>query len=246
METIRQYKCKDIEMLLVSKEVVISLSKNLSDLLMIKNTWSIIYVQELFTKIEYAINYYLENPDKQGFYNASLDLLDLQDRAAFDLYSFKKQIELLWEGDKKKQIEIFKALGLSNIFKLWNKGNVDSVGSLLNSFKDGMNDEIRKILQDRGMNVSLIDTILSYAGKIKAQETSQRLNLDSEGNNAQNKLVTLCNEIYNEICDICTAGAKLYPYDTARKNMFTFSKVLAKVKNEHLKLADNNLLKDTK
>lgn len=222
----RNYSYKDVDMLVTSKTIVESLKSNLSDLSMARSNWNEEYANNLAAKIDDAIENYLGLDKKKELRNATANLSSIQTPAIRDLSFFKQQLQVDFADDKKKLKEMLKNLGFDKNLRNVQHSDQEALIELLYAFKKGMTDSLKSEIVANGTNPELIERIIGYADQMKqaniSQETQKEVSkaVSEEAKNA-------FNEIYDEIIGICKIASSFYQYDSLKKELFTFSKVLS-------------------
>ena len=219
----RNFKCKDVDMLLASQTIVKNLSQNLGDLSMARSNWTPTYVDELEAKINDAIENYLGLDKKKELRDATVKVTSIQAPALRDLSFLKTQIEV--DFSKTAKI-ILKKLGYDKQHRNAHKGDQEALIQLLYSFKKGMNDNLKNDFVSKGINPELIDRIIGYATQLKEANVSQET-LKETTKSVSEEAITLFNDIYNEVIGICKIAASFYQYDAIKKEQFTFTKVVS-------------------
>ena len=221
--TPRKYNYKDVEMLLASKTISISLSENLTDLSMARTTWTSDYATALETKIDDAIENFLGLDKKKALREATSKLASLQSPAMRDLSFIKTQIDVDFGTEAK---EILKNLGFDKHLRDVQKGDQEALIQLLYAFKKGLSDELKTQITEKGTNPALMDRIVAYADQLKEANVSQE-SLKETTKVISEEAVQVFNNIYEEIVGICKIASSFYQYEPLKKEQFTFSKVIA-------------------
>jgi hypothetical protein len=219
----RNYKTKDVEMLMASRTVATNLSNNLEDLSLVRSNWTADYVTQLQTKIDNAIENYLGLDKKKDLRDATALVTSIQSTAKRELSFLKTQIEVDFPGTKD---EILKNLGYSANFRKVQNNNQEALIELLYAFKKGMTDELKAQIVEKGTNAALIEKIISYADQLKEADSTQEA-LKKSASVVSEEAITVFNEIYNEIIGICKIASNFYQDDPVKKAMFTFTQIVA-------------------
>jgi hypothetical protein len=222
MSNIRNYKMKDVEMLLASKTIVGSLNDNLDELSIARSNWTPEYVESLSAKIDESIDNYLGLDKKKELREATRRLTSLQAPAMRDLSFLKTQLEVDFDGQAG---EITKSLGYDLHLRQVQTGDQESLIQLLYAFKKGMTDELKGQMVAKGTNPALIDRIIGYANDLRDANVTQET-LKETSKTVSAEAVNDFNDIYDEVIGICKIASSYYQYDELKKNQFTFSKVV--------------------
>ncbi len=223
MDIVRKYKCRDVEMLLASQTITISLNDNLEELSLIRSDWTPEYVTTLQARISNAIENFLGLDKKKAQRTATTYLQSLMEPALRNIFFLKTQIEVDFGNESK---EILTNLGyyLDNE-KLRNQ-NQEATIQMLYAFKNGMTDELKTRITEKGTNPSLIDKIISYADQIKEADVNQE-HLKETSRELSQEAVNEFNSIYEIIIGICKIAASYYYNDPLKKDQFTFSNIVS-------------------
>lgn len=219
---LRNYKTKDVVMLMAAKTILQNMQANLGELSLVRTNWTEAYVAELIQKIDTVIEKFLGLDKKQPLREATLLLSQIVAPAMRDLAFIKTQIEVDFA---KTASEILKTLGLDK-----NLHNIDQEGLIeaLYCFKKGITETLKTEITQKGTNPVLINNIVGYATQL------QQANLDQESRKTSTKDVSqeaidALNAIYDEVIGIGKIASKYYKDDTLKKDQFTFSKVVKKM-----------------
>ncbi len=224
---IRKYHFRDVDMLMASKAVTLSLKNNQDELIIARTNWTPEYINELETKIDDAISNYLGLDKKKELRDATKSVGALISPAKRDLAFLKTQIEADFGEDAKT---VLKVLGYEKYLAKVQKGDQESVIEMLYTFKKGMTEDLKSTMVLHGTNVILIERILDYTDRLKDANVTQEILKETTKEISQEALMTF-NSIYNEIVGICKIAASYYQYDKLKKEQFTFSKVISNMKS---------------
>lgn len=223
MLNLRNYKVKDVEMLMAAKTVSANFNENIDELSTVRANWNPEYAQELSGRINYAFDNYLGLDRKKELHEATKRLTDLQVPALRDLRFLKQQIEVDFKGEAKG---IIKQLGYGDLLTKAGQGNQEALIQLLFAFRKGMDNALKELIVSQGTNPVLIDRIIAYADQILLANMTQESLKESTKELTQEAIAGL-NEIYDEVIGICKISASYYQWDPVKKNQFTFAKIVA-------------------
>lgn len=218
----RNYNFKDVDMLLASKTIAETLKLNLSELSMIRSTWTGEFADQLSAKIDNAIENYLGLDKKKELRDTTAQLALIQNPAKRDLSFIKTLIEVDFGKEAKK---IIKTLGFNKNLRSVQKGDQESLIELLYSFKKGLTESLRTQMIDKGTNAVLIDRIIAYADQLKQINVSQET-LKETTKALSEEALKAFNQIYNEVIGICKIASNFYQFDPLKKEQFTFTKMI--------------------
>ena len=222
----KTYSYKDVDMLLASKTIVESFKSNLAELSLARSSWNEEYVNNLSTKIDYAIEKHLGLDKKKELRNATVNLSSIQTPAIRDLAFLKKQLQIDFAGEKVKYREMLKDLGFEKNLRKVQNCDQKALIELLSTFSENMTVPLKKEIIEKGTNPELIDRIMNYADQIKQSSVSPETQREITKVISEKAKDTF-NEIYNETASICKIASAFYQYDTLKKELFTFGKVLS-------------------
>lgn len=219
----KSYPYRDAEMLLAAKTVAKSFQENLELLSTYRTNWTPEYAEDLVSRIDYAIDNYMEIDQKKELREATAYLSSIQLPALRDLTAFRTQVaaDFRKEGD-----EILKQLGFDqNYNDAKRKGSQEGLIRVLAAFKLGMDDDLKEKITSKGMTPGLIDRIILYAHNLKEANASQEMLKEST------KMITSearesFKEIYAEVISICKIAYGCYAFDPVLRGQFIFAKVV--------------------
>ena len=218
----RNYKAKDVDMLLASKTIVETLRMYQSDLLMARSTWTEEYATKLSTKIDDAIENLLGLDKKKELRDTTALLNSIQDPARRNLSFLKTQIEVDFGKDSK---EMIKTLGFNKSLRAVHQGDQEALIELLYSFKKGLSESLRAKMIEKGTNPELIDSLIEYADQLKQANLSQE-SLKETTKVLSETAINTFNEIYAEVIGICKIASSFFQFDPIKKEQFTFTKII--------------------
>jgi hypothetical protein len=218
----RNYKYKDVIMLVAAKAILNSVLDNLGTLGAVRTNWTEAYVTDLIERIENDIETYLGLDKKQPLRDATAVLNAIVNPAMFDLALVKTQIEVDFAS---KATEIKKALGIN---KKLGENDQEGLIEMLYAFKKGMTPKLKTDITAKGTNPELIDRIVGYASQL------QQANLVQEGQKGTTKEVSqeavdAFNAVYSEVIGICKIASKVFKDNPLKQELFTFTKVARKM-----------------
>lgn len=223
MKTQRNFKYKQIDMLIAARTITKNFEDHKAEIVALKSKWQDPYIDDLKTRINYAISHYIAQNPRATLKEATLSLKELQTEALLDLSNFKLQLQL--EMADKARVEILLSkLGFASNYNAARNGDQEALIQLLFTFKDNMTNALKNELAGIGIETSLTDTIKSYAIPLREADVEQE-NLKDVTKALTDEAIEEYNAIYKEIMAICRITARLFADNTNIKNKFTFSKV---------------------
>jgi hypothetical protein len=212
-------------MLTTSKTIAESFSANIAELSKVRTDWSESFASGLKTRIDEAIQNYLGIDPKKSLRDATAVMSSIQTPARRDLSFLKTQIDDDFKDDPAKHDEIMKTLGFARHIREVQTGNQQSLVQLLYTFKTNMTDSLKQEISAKGVNVSLIDSIIGYADSFKEANINQETFKEST-KEITKEAADVFNNIYDEIIGICKKASSYYQYESLKKEQFTFVKVI--------------------
>lgn len=225
MSKIRNYSCRDVDMLMTSRTIAESFRANMSVLSTVRTDWTEKYADELIVRITTSMEKNLGIDSKKSLRNASLALNEIQIPARRDVSFFKTQIDEDFKEKSQMRDELLKNLGFAKYLRDVQKGNQEALIQLLNVFRKNMNDNIRKEITEKGLNSALIDNIIGYTSSFENANVTQEFYKASSKEVTQEVRDSL-NTIYDEVIGICKKVSNYYRYEPLKAEQFTFNKVL--------------------
>ncbi len=222
MNGVREYKAKDVEMLLASKTISLSFVTNIEELSVIRSTWTEVYAKGISVRIDRVIDNYLGLDKKRELREATSKLKSIQMPSLRDLSFLKTQVEVDFKDSSK---EILKQLGYGNNLRDLRNGDQEALIQLLYAFRKGMTTELKEQISSAGTNPVLIDRIIKSADELSNANITQE-SLKETTKEISHEAIIEFNKIYNEIIGICKIAASYYHSDKIMKEQFTFSKVV--------------------
>lgn len=228
--TIREYKGKDVEMLITASVITESAIANKTFLVSKRANWADPFLPNLKAKIDLAVQTYLGADNAKSLRISTQALLGIEKNAIRDLAEFKVGIEVDYTADKIRQDEILNQLGFTTFHKQARKGDQEALIALLFQFKTNMIPNLQTEIVAKGTGVTLITNIISYANTLKTANVTQ------EGFKGTRKTATALaikefNACYNLVIGICKLSAKYYKDQPDLKAQFSYSKVLKGMNN---------------
>jgi len=222
----RNYRCKDVDMLLASKTIAESFRANISELSAIRSIWTDQYALELIARIDNAIAGTLGTDSRKDLRGATASLLSIQAPAKRDLAFVRLTINEEFKQTPARRDEILNTLGFTLYMRRGVNANQEEMVQLLYTFKNNLTDPLRQEIISTGINPALINNILGYAETYRQANVMQE-SLKSSTKDITDEVIATFNGIYHEIIGICKTGMKYYAFEPLKKERFNFAKVLA-------------------
>lgn len=228
MEITRNYKCKDVEMLITAATINESAIKNKTFLQSKRANWADPFFEDFKAEIDQTIEDYLGADSAKQLRESTQIVLEIQANAMKDLAELKTQIEADFKSNPVQKTEILTTLGFNAHYKAVQSKDQEALVNLLFQFKTNLTADLRTKITDQGTAPATLDTIILYAEELK------NANITQEGNKGARKeitaeAVTAFNAIYDKVINIAVISAKFYKDKPELKDQFSFTKVKNKL-----------------
>jgi len=224
----RNYKCKDVDMLITAATITQSAITNKAFLQSKRSTWADPYFLDFKDKIDQTIENYLGIDSAKDLRDATQIVLSIQANATRDLAELKVQIEEDFKSDPTQKNEILNTLGFTTYYPGVKNKDQEALINLLYRYNNNLTPELKTKIIEKGTAEETLDKITTYANTLK------EANITQEGNKGTKKeitaeSITLFNEIYDTVITIAKISAKFYKDNPPLKDQFSFNKVKNKL-----------------
>lgn len=224
MEINRDYKSKDVEMLLSAATITDSAIANKIFLQSKRSTWADPFFQDFKDEIDQTINQFLGVDNAKQLRDATQVVLSIQKEAMRNLAELKVQIEQDFKQVPAQRTEILNNLGFTSFYAAVQNKDQEALIDLLYQYKTNLTVSVRTAIEAKGTAPALLDSIKSQA------EVLKDANIFQEGKKGTrkaltNEAITAFNTIYSKLMSIAIIAAKFYKDQPALKEQFSFSKV---------------------
>ena len=228
MEITRNYKCKDVEMLITAATINDSAIKNKTFLQSKRANRADPFFEDFKDQIDQTIEDYLGLDSAKQLRDSTKIVLEIQANAMKDLAELKTQIDADFKSNPSQRTEILTTLGFNTYYTAVKNKDQEALVNLLFQFKTNLTPEVRTKIIDQGTAPATLDTIILYAEELK------NANITQEGNKGARKeitaeAVTAFNAIYDKVINIAVISAKFYKDKPELKDQFSFTKVKNKL-----------------
>ena len=228
MQISRNYKCKDVEMLITAATINDSAIKNKTFLQSKRANWADPFFEDFKDQIDQTIEDYLGLDSAKQLRDSTKIVLEIQANAMKDLAELKTQIDADFKSNPSQRTEILTTLGFNTYYTAVKNKDQEALVNLLFQFKTNLTPEVRTKIIDQGTAPATLDTIILYAEELK------NANITQEGNKGARKeitaeAVTAFNAIYDKVINIAVISAKFYKDKPELKDQFSFTKVKNKL-----------------
>lgn len=229
MKKNRSYSCKDVEMLMACKTIAESFKVNISELSSARSDWNEQFAANLIVRIDSAIETHLGIDVRRDLRNATAALSQMLVPALRDTSFLKTQIEDDFRLEPDRRDEILRTLGFIAHHRAAQTKNQENTIQLLYQFKTNLTPAIRQEIESKGIAPTLIDRVIDYADKLREANVYQEA-MKGATKEISQEVVNTFNSIYTEIIGISKKAAAYYRYDLLKREHFTFTKVLARLR----------------
>ena len=184
MDTQRNYKAKDVEMLITAATILESAIANKTFLQAKRSTWQDPFFQNFKAQIDQTISQYLGQDNAKELRQATQVVLTLQKAATRDLAELKVQLEEDFKASPAQKEELLNNLGFKTYYTGIKNKDQEALINLLYQFKSNLTPQTRTSIETAGTAPVLVDNILTYA------ETLKDANVFQEGKKGTRKELT--------------------------------------------------------
>ncbi len=229
---IRNYRCKDVELLTVSSSIVLSAKDNLTAIGAKRPLWKGAFFPDLETRIDAAFKTYIGADNAADLRGKTGAVKKIAGPAKDDLSTFKINITADFNGDKARLAELLTTLGFAAFWKTASgNDSQEALVELLYTFKVNMTPALQTEIVAAGTDIHLITAITGYADALK------EANVGQEFAKALRPLTSAAavgefNAIYAEINKVCLVCRNMFKNNPALKNNFSFAAVKRRLSGE--------------
>lgn len=226
MATPRNYNYSDVNMCVASKTIIGSFKLNITELSDVRTNWTEEYATDCEKRIDVTVNKYLGADALKGLRNSTAVLNSLMTPAKRDLSTIKGHIDEDVKDNIDKRNEILRTLGFTKNLRAVQNGDQEALIELLFAFKNNITEPLKLEITAKGLNPVLIDRIIQYAVQVNNANSTQE-GLKGSSKEVTDEAIIAFNSVYKEVIGICKFAADFYQYESTKKELFTFSKVVA-------------------
>jgi len=213
-------------MLFASSEVGRSLLANIDELSANRGNWNADYANHFIGRVEDALEKHMGVKKDTQQVIATSTVNKLHKESNENLSFLKQQIEV--DFGTKESKKVLKRLGIPPSITRITNGKHSAMVKTLYSIKKGMTDDLRNDIVARGTRQDIIDQLITAANQLKEAEIMQEM-LKTTSKEITSDTVEAFNAIYAEAIGICKIASAIYKNDPLKREMFTFSKIVAKM-----------------
>ncbi len=225
----RKFRCSDLAMLTVAGTLADTFEQEKAVFVAESPYYDDPYLPNFKAAIETILSsVYGINP-KNNLKEATRKVVQLTLDAKEDLQLVREQLVRGFRKEPEQRAELLQRYGFRAYWDRACRGQQEAMIGLLFTFRNNLKAEDRALMEARGVSPSRIDRILAAATLLKEANTGQEGHKFTSKENTKDVVVQL-NEIFDRTMDICFLGQRLFKDYPAKKEMFTFSKLLS---NQH-------------
>ena len=226
----KNYRYKDLDMLMASQVITESFQSNLSALSTVHPGFTRQYAHSLSERINKGFEYFLGLGTSRELQRIKNTLNSVQAQSLRAIAFLKTLIELRTGNDITRKEQILETLGFRKYLKAVQNNDTMALLGLLSSIRDKMNVSLKDELIKNKSDAAFIERISEYAKKLN------KINRSKESLNATRKAIEeeaqqTFNAIYSDIINICKIAARFYSNDPEKHELFVFSKVVTHIKS---------------
>lgn len=230
MTVVRQYKCKDVEMLLTASTMTDSAIANKDFLQTKRSTWTGSFFDDFKKEIDTAIQVHLGQDNAKELRKATQIVIAIQNTALADLAELKVQIDSDFKKEPIQKTEILNTLGFTTFYAKTKNRDQEALIDLLYQYKTNLTPAIQDSITSKGTASDLLNKIINYADELK------NTNVTQEGKKGTKKeltegAITAFNEIYEKAIAIAKISANFFKDRPTLQEQFSFSKVKNNLNN---------------
>lgn len=222
----RNYKVKDVEMLITASTIIENAIANKAILQAKRSTWADPFFDDIKNNIQTTTDNYLGKDAAKNMRQATQVVLSIQSNALIDLAELKVQIEQDFKSNSIQKTEILTQLGFVNYHKLAQKGDQEALINLLFQFKNNLTASLSSEIVSKGTAQTTLDNILNYGNTLKNASITQETYKGTRKEITAEAIMAF-NSIYTEIISIAKISQNFFKTDKNKQAQFSFAKVSA-------------------
>jgi hypothetical protein len=225
----RNYRFKDLEMLMAAQDIAENLRLNISALSSAYPEFNMQFIKSLSERIDKGFEYFLGLGTSRELQRIKNSLNSVQAQSLRAIAFLKTLIELRTGNDLNRKKQILDLLGSRKYLKAIQNNDTLALLGLLSNIRDNMNDSLKDELIKNKSDEVFLERISEYAQKLnKANRSKESLNATRKAIEEEAQL--FFNDIYTSVITVCKKGARFYHDNPEKRSLFTFSKAVARIK----------------
>lgn len=137
----RNYRCKDVEVLTASSNIILTAQENLEAITAERPLWKDPFFPDLSKCIDAAFKKHLGVDNAADLRSKTTALLNIANPAGYDLSKFKINVSEDFKRNQPRLIEILKLLGYISFRDATTNGDQEAMIQLLYTYQTGMTNE---------------------------------------------------------------------------------------------------------
>ncbi len=226
MDKRRFYSSSDVDMLTACAIVVNRAIDHKVELAAKRSGWTEAYFSKLRLKVDKLYNEQLGVNSNVEMRRATQEADIVRNKAINALRLLREELKISLRNEPAKRDEFLKQLGYSN-----NGISVRQKDVLehLHLIKMHMTDELTTELKSKGIDATMLSSIVTYADNMRESYTLQK-NTKGLRKEITQESVEELNSLYVEVSDICRLIRVHYPEDKKWKEKFCYQSILNNLK----------------
>ena len=231
MEITRNYKCKDVEMLITAATINDSAIKNKTFLQSKRANWADPFFEDFKDQIDQTIEDYLGLDSAKQLRDSTKIVLEIQANAMKDLAELKTQIDADFKSNPSQRTEILTTLGFNTYYTAVKNKDQEALVNLLFQFKTNLNPTLNAEIVAKGIAQITIDNIIGYANTLKDANITQETYKGTR-KEITDEAIRAFNLIYEQVISIAKISSNFYKNEKPKQELFSFAKVRATLNSQ--------------
>ena len=220
----RNYRGKDVDMLIASSTLLENAIANKTFLQTKRSNWTDDFFTGIQTQIDKAIEDYLGIDSAKELRGATQILKSIQKQSLIDLAEVKTQIIEDFKKDTTRKTEILTQLGFNAHHATAQNGDQEALVQLLYKFKTNLTTTLKEEIIAKGTASNILEQITTYADTLKNADINQET-FKGTRKEITTEALNFFNEIYDDVISIAKIAAKFYKAEPVKRDLFSFAKI---------------------
>lgn len=213
--------------LLACKSIAQAFAENIFELAHLRRDWTIEYAESLRNRLSAILEEHLaagQNQDMAGKVN---NWRELMISALTDLAIVRASVKVDFGGDKDFLKEFFNATGYTLYFSDAKNGDHECMYHFIQAFADNLTPEWTEKITSKGLSPAIIKRLKENAASL--DKFRECFEVVTNSNIADDGGLTIFEQLYSEIRDICRIATAYYYFDPLKRESFNFFKALRNI-----------------
>lgn len=198
--------------------------------------WTDAFFSDIQARIDAATAKYLGADNAKKLRESTQKVMGIVIPAGTVLSEIKVQIEEDFKKDKIRREELLNTLGFNAYYTHASNGDQEAMIQLLHKFEANLTPQVKQELIFKGIAEESLDEVIAHSVKLKDADIAQEVN-KGQRTDLTAQAVTELNSLYDDAISIAKISARFHKDNAAKKQQFSFSKV---VKNMNRESSQNN------